>query len=487
MSTVTLQLERPRVSSRAATGGFDGSWLPYSLAVVFVLLLYASPALLVPELDAVRPTQWVGVGAGVALLLDRTLSRRKFWLPSPQGHAMVAFVGIAVLSSVWALWVRHALISSLDLLRFAAVYFVIVNAVDRGDRLRGMMLAMVFGGLFPALGALKGVFLGPGPEVTFAATHGRAGWVGIFENPNDLAYALVLLVPLTIALGSRGRSRLFRLAGWLVAAVFVAGILVTYSRSGLVGLVVVLGVMAWRARRPSWRVLFVVAIVAALLFTSGMWARQAGFTDLANDLTVRQRIATVEAGLSMWADRPLLGIGFGCSVVGWPLYAPAGITTEHWLHNHNTFVQLAAETGTLGLLAFLTLLGSSFWYLRNARRVARRRDDEDHVGLCNALEASLWGLVVLGMAGGYLLSWFPYLLFALAADARRTADSPPGDGPPAAEARGVERPAQDEPPADPARGGEKSPRDGSPADVRGPGRSRADAGPTGRPGGGEAP
>jgi hypothetical protein len=37
------------------------------------------------------------------------------------------------------------------------------------------------------------------------------------------------------------------------------------------------------------------------------------------------------------------------------------------------------------------------------------------------VEASLWGLVVCGMSGGYVVTWFPYLLLALAGYARRFA------------------------------------------------------------------
>ena len=51
------------------------------------------------------------------------------------------------------------------------------------------MWIMVIGGLFPALGTLRNYLAGNLYE-------GRAAWIGIFANPNEVAYALVILVPL---------------------------------------------------------------------------------------------------------------------------------------------------------------------------------------------------------------------------------------------------------------------------------------------------
>jgi hypothetical protein len=35
------------------------------------------------------------------------------------------------------------------------------------------------------------------------------------------------------------------------------------------------------------------------------------------------------------------------------------------------------------------------------------------------LEIALWGFVVCGLSGGYLLTWFPYILLGLASSAKR--------------------------------------------------------------------
>ena len=384
-----------------------GSSLPYGLLLVFVLLIFATPALLLPQLDAVRPTEIVGFVAVAAMIVDRLLSKRSLTLPWPQGYALLGFVVVALLSGFGALWVRLALDSSIDLARFVVIYFVIVNTVDRRSRLEGLVATIALGSAIPALGAFLTNFE-PGE---------RLSWMGIFENPNDFAFAMVLAVPLAASLAGR-RSWLWRAAGWTLAPLFVATILATNSRGALLGLVAALAVLALRSRRTSFRVLFAVGLVAIVVFVGGFWDREQGFTDLTHDVTVMQRLQTIQAGLAMWADRPILGVGLGCSAIGWPLYAPPGSWSPSWLHNHNTFVQVLSETGTLGFLLFGAALLITLAYLRQVRRAALALDDRPLLTVSSGIESATWGLIVCGLSGGYLLTWFPYLLFGLAAAAR---------------------------------------------------------------------
>jgi hypothetical protein len=77
---------------------------------------------------------------------------------------------------------------------------------------------MVVGGLFPALGTINSYVHGDLLE-------GRAHWIGIFGNPNELAYILVILVPLAAVVASNSgfiaRLMLWGAIGQLPVAVAV--------------------------------------------------------------------------------------------------------------------------------------------------------------------------------------------------------------------------------------------------------------------------
>jgi O-antigen ligase len=143
------------------------------------------------------------------------------------------------------------------------------------------------------------------------------------------------------------------------------------------------------------------------------WSRGEDFSHLDSDISFQQRIATSQAGWGMFMDHPLTGVGLGCSVIAWPLYAPEGLYTRGALVTHNTVIQVFGETGLLGAIPFLLFLALG---ISRARRVARQPDTRN-AGI--ALEASLWGLVACGMSGGYVLTWFPYLLLGLTSAAGR--------------------------------------------------------------------
>jgi O-antigen ligase len=82
------------------------------------------------------------------------------------------------------------------------------------------------------------------------------------------------------------------------------------------------------------------------------------------------------------------------------------------LVTHNTFIQALSETGLLGFVPFVVVIGVSLHRMRKlALGTMATRD------LGAAVEVSVWGLVFCGMSGGYVLTWFPWLLLGLAAAA----------------------------------------------------------------------
>jgi len=382
--------------------------IAYWLLLTFVILLYSNLAVIKPAVETVHPAKLVAGAALVMLLMEMVFARKGFDVAWPEGFLLLAFLGAAALSTLTALWARGAAEAVLDLLKFTIIYFFIVNCLTTERRMRGLMWTMIVGGLFPAAGVLKNYLQGNLVE-------GRTAWVGIFGNPNDLAYSLVVLVPIAAFLVA-GRRLLPRLAVLGISLLFIAAIFVTFSRGGLIGLVAVIGLYTWRKKNILLQGLMVLLLLAGLSFAGRFWTRNENFSDLNGDLSFHQRLATSQAGLAMFADHPLLGVGLGCSEIAWPLYAPPDLYTRTALVTHNTFIQPLSETGILGFTPFILFLA---WGLYDARKVRLKASTADLANLGAGLEIALWGFVVCGLSGGYALSWFPYILVALASAARR--------------------------------------------------------------------
>jgi O-antigen ligase len=409
-----LSLAAPRAALPLAGGAPSGptTRIAYALALGFLLALLGNVAMSVPALAPYAPAQSLALAALGFVFVERAVARRGFVLVRPESHLLAAFVAAAALSAITALWPRHAAEHVLVLLKAAAGYLLLVHVVETWRRLSGVGLTLALGGALPVLGALSYWRDGLLEE-------GRLGWIGIFGNPNDLAFALVVLFPIALAqaLVRRGALRAL-LCVVLAASAWV--IALTNSRGGLIGFGVVVALCAarWAGRRALLPVLVVAAVGLALLVSS-QWRRDEGFSRLTADDTVGQRLQTLRAGLAMAAARPLLGVGLGCSGLGFPLYAPPGADTRHWLQSHNTVVQALAETGVAGFVPFALLVTAGLRRAARTARVWKLAGDRDRHRLVSALEISLWGFLACGLAGGYVLSWFPYLVLGLISATRR--------------------------------------------------------------------
>jgi putative inorganic carbon (HCO3(-)) transporter len=392
--------ERPTT----ATGVPSSYWL----LLTFLFLLYANLPFVLPVTEVLRPAKVVAGAALVMLLMETMFGQRTLSFAWPQGALLLGFVGAAALSCLTALWPRQAAESLSDLVKMALVYFFILNCANTERRLRGVMWTVVLCGLIPAAGTLRNYLQGNLVE-------GRASWLGIFANPNEVAYSLVILVPVAAFLAT-GIGLVPRLALLGISMVYVGAIFVTFSRGGLVGLGVVVALYAWR-KRSIWLQAVLVALVALGLVLGGKyWSRGEDFSGLNGDTSFRQRLATSAAGLSMFADHPLLGVGLGCSVIAWPLYAPKDLYSRSSLVTHNTVIQPLGETGILGFIPFVLFVGFGIYH---ARKLAL---DGSHRSLANlgaGLEIAVWGFVICGLSGGYVLTWFPYILLGMVSAARR--------------------------------------------------------------------
>lgn len=192
----------------------------------------------------------------------------------------------------------------------------------------------------------------------------------------------------------RGRRGL----GWLVAAVVIAtaGLLLTGSRTAFLAVLLVLAGLFVRTvlRRPirPLRVLFGTVLLSAPLLAAAAY-RLSFRTSGGRSLTIRWEM--LRSAGNMVSANPVFGVGIGQYSLWARRYATPELQAlfEPRENAHNNFVQVAGETGLVGLGSFLWVLGVSF---REAVR-ASRADRLAH--------ASVLGLIafVITWLGGHPL------------------------------------------------------------------------------------
>ena len=399
-----------RVAAPVADSG-EGPKTAFKLLVLFLLVLYSNVSVIF-TLDAFRPALVIAVSALVMMVIELGQLRQSFKLMWPQSAMVLAFFGACIISTPMAFWVSHALDQTIDVGKILLVYLLLENVITSEDRLRKIMFTLVIGGIFPAIGTIVHYKQG------ILVEHSRAAWRGIFGNPNEVAYALVILVPIALMLASRSRW-LLRIALWGVIAAYMLAIFLTFSRGGLMALFAVLALMGWKQKSVVIKAAVAALIVGGLVVIGMFWTRSSGgFSNIKQDGSVQERMVTLEAGMRMFLKNPLLGVGPGDSSVAYALYAgrDANCGCHDQLVVHNAYIQVLAEVGLAGAIPFVVFL---FVSLYQAWRM--EKSSIGHYAM--ALELAMWGLILCCMSGGFIYTWWPYILVGLIAAAKRISDS----------------------------------------------------------------
>jgi putative inorganic carbon (HCO3(-)) transporter len=410
-----------------AVGGVAAAVEPLAGLVIMLFLapLWAYLRAEVPQVPA--QISQVFFALTLAAWLARGLARRELKLGErkvlPLQIPLFVFVGAALLS----LWnaVELPVYGVPELAKWVQIvllfYFVSTHLTRR--RLLWLVGALLVIGLFQAgVGVWQFGLRGEGPE-HFAILSGdfyRA--YGTFEQPNPYAGFLGLMLPLALGVvvgvlgdrlkkrqGDKERGRQGERKGLLISLSPYLRALLTPSVLVLTGAAIAMGVAllaswsrgAWMGfgaataamafalpRKARWGVLVVAVLVvagmglyAAGLMPSSVEARLIDFAEYVKFEDVRgvgindanyaviERQAHWQAALEMWRYNFWTGVGFGCyepayrsfALINWPIALG---------HAHNYYLNIAAETGLIGLIAYLVLWGAVFWQTWLATRRA---------------------------------------------------------------------------------------------------------------------
>jgi O-antigen ligase len=321
-------------------------------------------------------------------------------LALPYGLYVAALAG----STSVALDQMTALTETARWVQAFGVFLMTLDLVRTRRELAGLVAVLLLGGAFQAGVGLAQSVIGAGPA-SFAVAAGFSRAYGTFGMPNSYAGYLEMSFPLALALSvwlagrilarrPDWRPSLARRAGWLAvpgaALLLLAGIAASYSRGAWLGTAIGAAAMVALAGRRSLATGATAALlVAALLGLGGAAVLPASLTDrlatigesigyrdvrrmviTPDNWAVAERLAMWEAGLSMFRDRPIYGVGAGNFNVAYPRYRVPQFVYSRG-HAHNYYIHVAAETGMIGLAAYALVLAAAWVDLGRALRRLR--------------------------------------------------------------------------------------------------------------------
>ncbi|MGW8318877.1 MAG: O-antigen ligase family protein [Candidatus Promineifilaceae bacterium] len=341
--------------------------------------------------------------AALGAWIGRGILRRELSLPSTRlNRPLLIFLGVALLSLLGA---RSLTFGLKELAKWAEIGLIMLMTVDltldraggnghddvawrRPVRTRWLVAVLLTAALSQAaVGIWQFFFAGAGPEHFMIFERFYRAY-GTFQQPNPYGgyMAMGALLAIGAALGLAAfllralwqrKTLTWPDLAWLAFFLISAGVLglalvLSWSRGAWLGFAVGLGMLALFLPKRRWLggllligAITLLAIVVQLnLLPMTLTGR---LTNLGQDLrlgevlgvdiddgnyAVIERLAHWQAAVGMAEQNPWLGVGFGnyepaypdYGLINWPF--PLG-------HAHNYYLNILAETGVLGLVAYL--------------------------------------------------------------------------------------------------------------------------------------
>lgn len=366
---------------------------------------------------SVSPAMALALTGGITWVMRARLERLpplRIWRPGVLTASL--FVGFSFISILWAPAdsVRPALLNVGRYL-FGLFVYVLLSSVVRD---RHKLEAAVRLGLLSCGTMLVGILY------YYLIYLGR-GYVGVWvrgdvgeRGKNTLAYVMSLFFPLMLAhlLLARSQKKV-KLVEWAFAGVYALGLLFSTSRGTYVAAAFTLVfLLVYLVGRPRRRLVFIVGL-AVLLLTLYQPTRvvdhlrslgdilSLGVAEVGrSDYSVATRLRLIGAAWDSFRRSPLLGAGLG------------SFATLFSRPSHNDYLRVMAETGMIGLVAFMSFLLVHIVGLAKVLWIQRRSPRWLEVGLFGAILSMVIRLlvfngdtfyvtwVVLGLVSALLLS-----------------------------------------------------------------------------------
>lgn len=268
------------------------------------------------------------------------------------GRWMVAvaalLVGYLLVNTFFVSTVQYRSLGQWPWWPITGVVFFLAISWSRSVRPKTISIAIIVSTL-----AVAGSAIGE-----FVLTRERSG--GLATNPNMLGgFLLFGLFAVLPWFWQQGIKKVWPV---MIMAIFVLTLLASFSVTGAAaagGTVILWGFMrvrTWRRQLSTRRLMIGLAVVIVL--SGAAWAAQQRWHMISPTGAVsswNQRIKFDAAAWRLWQQRPMVGWGLDTFQVLLPKASTQILEQPRFVHN--TYLQLAAETGIIGLGLFMTILG----------------------------------------------------------------------------------------------------------------------------------
>lgn len=377
----------------------------------YLVFEYVRPQQIYPVINVLPWAQTALILTIVGFMLARKPLRFHF-----TDFLMVTFLAVLAWSAVSSEYPEYS-IARLDVFySWVIVVWCFHNAVNTRKKL---FLITVFFLLACFKMSLFGAKVWAGRGFSFT-DWGIQGPPGFFNNSGELSLLMVMVVALSICFlrgFSASMSRMQKLVYYLLPITAAMTVLASSSRGGQLSMIVVMVMYFLVVHKASIKRIAALGLVIGLVFIGLPEEQKARFDAIGTDRTSEARLAYWGAAWDMMNEHKLLGVGHYAFPQYFRDYYRPRMEKDNPLFDrmevaHNTYLDLGATTGYLGLSVYLLLVYQCFRLTRKTRRLLAERGDEGWIfEFSRGLDLSMVGYLV----GSLFMSvaFYPFIYLQL--------------------------------------------------------------------------
>ena len=366
----------------------------------------------------------------VNILRDRDIAGILTLIQEKANILILLFLAITFISLINARYFENEAFQELSLrVKMLILYFLIIAIIKDRRSLKAAIFVFIIGSIFTTgvglyeLATGKSFFaesyrygyisqkMATGLAQT---TYGGAGRIqGLYSDPGFHAHAIVIFFGLTVPWLFYARSKKIKILASILITCYVMNVIGTGARVGWVSLafsfLIFLLVLKHRYKYlvGSLSILLVILVFLALFRTTD--APTFERLQYGKDKSFSWRLDTYRQGIEMVRDHPLLGVGTGNYLAEYHNYLSKTPNLSRyymgWLHN--SYLQIWAENGTIGLgvflIFFLTIIFGLLTAYLNAVDVEMKALSLGLLTAFSGYAVEFSGVPILGQEPGWII------------------------------------------------------------------------------------
>lgn len=325
-----------------------------------------------------------------AFLLMNLINGKLHIVKTSQNILIVTFLLIICLSMIVSIFPKESISPFFEFIKNLIFFFIFINVVQKKKDLEFLTWILIISGVLACIIGIYIIFsTGLGELFLIYKRFGS-----VLGNANWFAGTIVPLIPISYFFSKIQSKIILKIFLFSAIAIYIVSIAFSLSRSALLAMVIILLIIFIHEVKNK-KALIITPIFLLLMIViffpqiSNRIVERFNLVFSGKDVSVNIRLWVLKAGINMFLDHPVLGVGIGNFVHLSGQY----VTLTANKVAHNMYLDVAAETGIFGLILFISIFGKSLLDVR-------KQIFNHNKNFAFLAEGYYWGLI------GYLITGF---------------------------------------------------------------------------------